>query len=122
MRMTLCRLFETFESKRKIDGVYRRIKASLLKRSGIPLFRSKPRCEYGNWCGSNGRCRAFEVTYAGFGTTCPDGHEHINTDGCASAADIADLDAATNTFDGIGASSAISAKEKQLVLREILYI
>ena len=41
---------------------------------------------------------------------------------CASAADIADLDAATNIFDGIGANSAISVKEKQLALREILYI
>ena len=34
-------------------------------------------CEEGSWCSSNDYCRAFEVTYADFWVTCPDGHEHV---------------------------------------------
>ena len=37
-------------------------------------------CEVGSWCGSNDFCIYWDVTYANFWTTCPDGHEHVFVD------------------------------------------
>ena len=34
-------------------------------------------CEVGSWCGSNDFCIYWDVTYANFWATCPDGHEHV---------------------------------------------
>ena len=34
-------------------------------------------CEQFSWCGSNGQCFIWDVTYDYLWATCPDGHEHV---------------------------------------------